>query len=324
MDKKYVQNGNTCTSSPDIKNQMTTKKITLTISAVLTISLILLAFFAFSSQVNEQFNAFPDSTTLFPEEDSPKPSPTPHKTPFPSTSPEKLIEARQNFGDAASAPPLPQKFPPRIGEEIYGLNPGQLSCSVGAYVTKNNKNFLLTAEHCGEGVFYGKTKKRLGKTIKTFPKEGLQTIRLSPTKNLPKKSVKHYNTEIPIVGVIEPKLGKRVCRTGAQSGTICNLIVTNTKINNIEIINEDERKNNLVELSIEPNYEKYATGLGDSGGIAYQVNEKNEALLLGVMIGGGGEETKCNVSAGICFTKTYIYPIKEFLENNKYELPSQD
>lgn len=279
----------------------------LTVASVLTILL---------TKINVTIQPSPSVSSSPPASVGPSSSASPTASPSPPPPPPFIPDPAVDYSAELKKPWIePTIFTPRLGE-VLTANNGIAVCSTGAYAIdkKTRKIYLLTAKHCGDGTFYTSELLGLGRTSsKVLEGDDIQAVEVDGGS----ADVRHFNSVIPLTGEAIIDNGGRVCRTGAKTGTICNLVITNAEGENVIYVNGE--KHFLIKMQAwKP--EKLATAVGDSGGIVY-VEKDGQAKIIGIQAA-GNMEIKCpkRLKDTRCFTEAFVAPIDKFLEENNLTL----
>lgn len=290
--------------------------VSIGIASVLTLFLAAIAgilLFGFLKSSPHNVPAVSSSPSPTVPSAAPSSSPTPTDPPPP---PPFVPDPAVDYSSELDKPWIePTVFTPRLGE-VLTANSGIAVCSTGAYAIdkKTRKIYLLTAKHCGDGTFYTSELLGLGKTSsKVLEGDDIQAVEVDGGS----ADVRHFNSVIPLVGEANIENGDRVCRTGAKTGTICNLVITNASGEKVTYVNGE--KHRLIRMQAwDP--DRIATAIGDSGGVVYVVQD-GKAKIIGIQAA-GNTETKCpkKLKNTRCFTEAFVAPIDKFLEENNLTL----
>jgi streptogrisin D len=162
----------------------------------------------------------------------------------------------------------------RFTEQVLGgdaISDGQIVCSAGFNVTKDDQTFLLTAGHCTQGL---PDWQDIGPSVaSSFPGTDFGLVR-NDWGDGPGAVNRYDGSVIAITGAGTATLGEHVCASGQTTGVTCGSV---TAVNQTVDFDDGNVVRGLIETNVHTDH-------GDSGGPLY-----DGAVGLGTVSGGDGQ-----------------------------------
>ncbi len=187
----------------------------------------------------------------------------------PSAGVRRLLATAKHYGEMVKVVRVPGAF----SEQVLGgdqIRTNEILCSAGFNVTKDDKDYVLTAGHCTQGLPYWHA---LGPSVSSnFPGTDFGLIR-NESGDAPAAVDRYDGTEQPITSVGTASVGEDVCASGLTTGLTCGQV---TGVDQTVDYGNGDVVNGLIETNVHTDH-------GDSGGPLFA-----GSVGLGTVSGGDG------------------------------------